>query len=612
MEIIDKQITKVHNYIYANDGLSNSETLNEILKIFYCKILDEKTDNILSTDLTDKEILSNMNILFDKCKKKLHNIFTSKEKFQLKNSTLIYVVREFKNICFSTISSDAKGHILQKIIDRSYRESRGQFFTPAPVVDFIVKMIEPKKGELGCDPACGTGGFLFRALEYISSSNSIDCEDIGNMYFYDISESLIKLISMRMMFEFDDYIPNFKVTDSLAYKNRLKFDYILTNPPFGTQGKIQDPDVLSKYQLGHNENGDILKSQVPDILFVEKVIQSLKIGGRAAIILPDGDLENPSLKFFRKFLINSVKLEAIISLPTGTFIPYGTGIKSSILIFTKLEKNDLKKHISQNYPVFFGQISKLGYSFSKHSKALLTKENTPDEDYSHVLDCYKKGYFDNENYLVNISDIIKSDFLLSTSFYNPVYNATIEKIASGKYALLKDLTKIKQVKDKVELDKTYHYIEISDVSSYTNEIINSSQMLGEDLPSRASYKIRTNNIIVATAGSAIGTPKHAKAIVTESYDGCICTNGFSVLECTKISPYYLLNFFNSNEFLYQVKKYKYGTAIATIGKEDFENILVPLVSEEKMTYIENNIKQALNLRNKANEILQETISALVI
>ena len=165
MELLNKKITKIHNYIYANEGLSNIETLTEFLKIFYCKILDENSENKL-INFNNTEIYTFLN-LFEKLKNKLNNIFEANEKINLKEETIFFILNELKDINFSTINYDTKGHILQKIIDRSYRESRGQFFTPPPVVDFIVKMINPQKNELGCDPASGTGGFMFSAMEKI-------------------------------------------------------------------------------------------------------------------------------------------------------------------------------------------------------------------------------------------------------------------------------------------------------------------------------------------------------------------------------------------------------------------------------------------------------------
>lgn len=602
MELLDKKISKIHNYIYANEGLSNSETLNEFLKIFYCKIIDEKNSNLLSINNSNDDIIIQINELFNTLKYKLSNFIDDKEKINLKKETIIYIINELRDIKLDSISVDTKGHILQKIIDRSYRESRGQFFTPSPVVDFIVKMIEPQKNELGCDPACGTGGFMFSALEYINNTKKIDSKSLKNIYFYDISQSLIKLIAMRMMFEFSNIDSNYQVQDSISSEINQKFDYVLTNPPFGTQGKISDTKILMKYDLS-TDGTKKLSAQVPDILFVEKVIKILKDGGRAAIVLPDGDFENPSQAYFRKYLINHVKIDAIISLPDGTFIPYGTGVKSSIIFFSKLTVEELDRYKENNYKVFFGKINKLGYSFSKHSKDLYDKNGNIDEDYSCVLSSYKGKTYNDNCYLVNIQDIINNNYNLSESFYSPQYNKVIENIKMQNHVKLKDIVNFNYSKNKFIDDEIYKYIEIADINSYTGEIINCTDILGEDLPSRASYKLETDDIIVATSGNAIGTKKQTKAIITNTYNNCICTNGFTVMKSKTYSPYFLLNFFNSDAFLQQVLKYKYGTAIPCIGREEFENILVPIPNTNEIKKIESNIKKAIKLREEAFNLM---------
>lgn len=603
MELLDKKIEKIHNYIYANDGLSNSETLNEFLKIFYCKILDEQDGNKLSSLLKPEDIISRINELYDQLKIRLNTFIEPKEKINLKQSTILFIIEELKEIKLNAISPDTKGHILQKIIDRSYRESRGQFFTPIPVVDFIVKMIRPRKGELGCDPASGTGGFMFTALEYISENEKIDNSQLKNIYFFDISKSLIKLIAMRMMFEFSNSESNYTVKDSIAEDFSQRFDYVLTNPPFGSQGKITDPQILNKYDL--SQDGDkTFKTQVPDILFVEKVIKILKNGGRSAIVLPDGDFENPTQEYFRKYLIDNVKIDAIVSLPDGTFIPYGTGVKSSIIFFTKLASDEVKKEIDNNYKVFFGKITKLGYTISKHSKDLLTKDGRIDEDYSDVLDSYFSRKYNDNCYTVDIQTIINDKNILSENHYSPIYSRKIDKIKEGNYALLKDIVKFNYSKTRISDDVLYKYIEIADVNSYTGEIINCSEMLGEELPSRASFKLNTQDIIVATSGNAIGTSKQTKAIISDFYSGSICTNGFTVMKAVKYSPYFMLNFFSSDAFLSQVLKYKYGTAIPCIGKEDFENILVPIPDDATIEKIENRVKKSLELREEAMKLMQ--------
>lgn len=596
MELLNKKVNKIHNYIYANEGLSNSETLNEFLKLFYCKILDENNGNRLIEAKTSAEIKLVIEELYHTLLDRLDGLIDKNEKIGLKDETLFYIVNELNDLSLTKISADTKGHILQRIIDRSYRESRGQFFTPGPVIDFIIKMIQPQYGETGCDPASGTGGFMFSALEYISAQHPIDNLQLGNIHFYDISRSLIKLVAMRMMFEFSDCDIHYEVKDSISEDFLCSYDYILTNPPFGTQGKISDKNILSKYRLGTDETGKTIKSQVPDILFVEKVIKLLKEGGRAAIVLPDGDFENPSLKYFRQFLLDNVKIDAVVSLPDGTFIPYGTGVKSSILFLTK-------KKTTSNYKVFYGKITKLGYTFSKHSRDEYLKDGHIDEDYTRIVNAYHNGIYDDYAYLTDIETIRDNDCIMSESFYSPVYSRVIADIKKGNYRPLKEVVDFNYNKIKIEKDKEYNYVEIADVNAYTSEIINSNIMPGEELPSRASYLLAKDDIIVATSGNSIGTSKQAKALVTDTYAGSICTNGFTVMTAKEISKYYLLYFFNSDVFLKQILKYKYGTAIPCIGRKDFENILVPIPDATEMEAIVERIRKAVFLRKEAFELM---------
>lgn len=575
---IDTKILKIHNYIYANEGLSNSETLNEFLKIFYCKILDEQ----------NHKNFNNLDKLFEELKLKLKGIIDDNEKINLKKTTINFILEELKDINFSEISSDIKGHILQKIIDRSYRESRGQFFTPPQVVNFIIKMINPKSDEIGADIASGTGGFMFGALEHSKAPTQ-------NVYFYDISKNLIKLVAMRMMFEYSQSKANYFVKNSISENFNQKFDYILINPPFGTQGKISDTKILSKYKLGKD-----FKTQIPDMLFVEKTINLLKPNGRAAIILPNGDFENPTFDYFRKYLIQNIKIDAIVSLPEGTFSPYGTNVQSSILFLTKTKP-------TKNYNVFFGQITKLGYTFNKHSKKILKADGSTDQDYCEIINNYKNNLTDYNSFTVSIKEIINNNYNLSNKFYKPEFNTTINQIKKQKYAKLKELVKFEYKKSKIDKNKTYRYIEITDINASSDEIINTKEYLGSILPSRASYILKNGDIIVSNTGSLIGTPKHAKSLINKEFDGIICTNGFTVMKPKKISPYYLMYYFRTKEFQNQVLKHKYGSAIPKINREDFENILIPIPPQQQIDNIEKQVLKATELRQKANEIIQNLL-----
>ena len=593
---INKTIEKIHNYIYANDGLNNFEVLNILLKIFYIKTYDELHESIFEQSTSNSELIQNVNNIYKQIVLDYPKLFDDDKKIDLKEETLLYVMKELKEIRLLQESSDIKGHLMQRIIDRSFREGRGQFFTPAQVVDFIVKMIKPKSGQKGCDVACGTGGFMFSALEYMTQKNVDIKKEITNIDFFDISKSVTKLIAMRLMFEFSIDNPNILIQDSIASDIDAVYDFVLTNPPFGTQGKILDKKILSKYQLGHDETGKIKTSQVPDILFVEKVVNILKEGGKAAIVLPDGNFENPTSKYFREYLFENVQVDAIVSLPDGTFVPYGTGVKSSILFFTK-------KRTRENYNIFFGKINNLGYTFSKHSKTLLDRNGCVIEDYSKVLDAYNNSSYDEDNFIINVDTIINNKYSLSYNFYSPKINNQIERYVGHSSLTLEKLVDVQTSKAKINSEELYKYIEISDVNATGCEIINYTEMYGGELPSRASYKLKENQIIVAIAGNAIGTIWNTKAIVTKEYENCICTNGFIVLTAKKISPYLLLHFFNTEAFRVQVKKYKYGTAIPTITKEDFLNIRFPEFNEQTKDKIVSNMTKAFSLKEEVKKLL---------
>jgi type I restriction enzyme M protein len=154
-----------------------------------------------------------------------------------------------------------------------------------------------------------------------------------------------------------------------------------------------------------------------------------------------------------------------------------------------------------------------------------------------------------------------------------------------------------KLKDKSSIVR---YVELSDVSSQYNEIINESEYVVHELPSRASYDIETGDIITSVAGNSIGTENHASALVTEEYDGCVCTNGFRVLVPNKkvVNPYFLVYYLKSKYFLDQVFRYRTGAAIPSLLDSDLLNILVLLPSIEEQNRIGDIIKEGFEERKK--------------
>jgi len=138
---------------------------------------------------------------------------------------------------------------------------------------------------------------------------------------------------------------------------------------------------------------------VPDILFIERCLQFLKDGGRMAIVLPDGDLTNSSLSYIRQWLKDNARILAVVSLPQETFVPYGAGVKASVLFLQKLPQKELEKLKKKDYPIFMGIIEKIGYDIRgrdvyKRNECgeIIKKDGEPviDEDVNLVIEEFNK------------------------------------------------------------------------------------------------------------------------------------------------------------------------------------------------------------------------------
>jgi type I restriction enzyme M protein len=226
----------------------------------------------------------------------------------------------------------------------------GQFRTPRHIIDFIVKVVDPKKNETILDPACGTAGFLISAYKHILKTNKEKpltpdekLKLMNNLAGYDISPDMVKLALVNMYLHgFPE--PKIHEYDSLTSEKRWDetFDVILANPPFMTPNGGIVPHKRFSVQSGKAE-----------ALFVDYILEHLNIRGKGGIVIPEGILENYTKDFvkIRKMLIDN-GLYAIISLPVGTFNPYSGNIKTSIVLFDRTVKKDSILHFQVDHDGF--------------------------------------------------------------------------------------------------------------------------------------------------------------------------------------------------------------------------------------------------------------------
>lgn len=645
-----KKFEEIHDYIYANDGLSPQQTLEEFVKILFIKIFDENESlnqftisteewNELKTGKAVHSITERISSLFEQTKQAYKDIFDNDDRIRISSIALGFTINKLQSISLLNSSQDAKGLAFQKFLSHHEKDGRGQFFTPEPVIDFCVAMMQPKPNETIIDPACGSGGFLMSALKYLQNNYpELNTKKVVSKYLFglDINKSIARIAKMKLLLEANGKT-NVLCTNSLEDLDSIKlslshsggFDLILANPPFGA--KITNTATLSKYDLGykwtnHNKEYHKTKSVYPnqnaEILFIERCLQLLKEGGRMGIVLPNGNFENPSLEYLRYYIKLKAKILAIVNLPQETFIPFGTGVKTSLLFLEKDTPNKIRQ-----YPIFFGRVRKLGYQGNKNGTPLYQKDKYGqvikdsnkqpilDEDFSVIVEAYKefqKGQIiENENsFSLNYEELNgRFDF----DFYSPENRKMFSNLDSGKTVRLGDICDIIKIKSRKLKDQnlTVEYVELSDINTHSYEIINSTTYQVHELPSRGSYEIQEGDIITAIAGNSVGTRKHATALVTKEFEGSICTNGFRVLRNFKIDSYFLLFFLKSEVFLKQMFMYRTGAAIPNVSDIDLANTLINIPSDKTIKEISKKMKRAFELRQESRNQIESINLELV-
>jgi len=208
------------------------------------------------------------------------------------------------------------------------------------------------------------------------------------------------------------------------------------------------------------------------------------------------------------------------------------------------------------------------------------------------------------------SDDIRGRF--DFEFYEPKYINNLTFLRERSSLKLKNVAKILKGKSTIlkQKDKLVRYIEISDVNPSASEIISCSELPVFELPSRATFEVRTGDIITSVSGNAIGTARHASAIVPEEYDKCICTNGFRVIKPFAVDPYYLIYYLKSEYFLNQILRLRTGAAIPCVSDEDFNNILILIPDNKTLSEIIDKVKLSFELRARAKELLNQDFSVL--
>lgn len=356
------------------------------------------------------------------------------------------IVEHFQNYSFvRSHKTDLYQIVFYQFANEFSKAEKGQFLTPLPIIDFLVKLVNPRKNETIIDPTSGIADFL--SVSYVNSNSSLDDH---NIFGADNDEQMIMLAQLNMLlngdgnavlkykpdkgsllWKFDDRGEMVKLIPSL-HKNGnwdewrdqtklKKFDVVLTNPPFGENRKYKcstqfDKDVAEMYELWNTARcGDWID---PGILFLENTIRILKENGRFGIVLSNSIASIDRWQMARQWLLNNIRVVALIDLPSNVFAE--TGVNTTIIIGYKPTKKELDSLKSKNYDVFCKKIDKVGYEvrtsngtkyFNKIYKydnqnfdLIVDQEGSPvlDEQFSETVDEFKEWINQQEETLVKL------------------------------------------------------------------------------------------------------------------------------------------------------------------------------------------------------------------
>ncbi len=417
------------------------DAFDTISKILFTKMYVERTGThgTFTTEFLDQRAGSRLpgekpvhEALFDSTRQyyQTDDLFAAGEKLNVAESTFRRIVEKLQKFNLSATGDDVKGLAFEQFLGQTFRGNLGQYFTPRPVVEFMVGLLNPQEGELVCDPTAGSGGFLINAFEHVRGQIEADInrqkdeqklaiealglpedEEIKRIeaafaklnrelvihpeagkpstrlsrlssdciFGTDAEATAARTAKMNMIMHGDGH-GGIHYHDGLLDINgifRGRFDVVLSNPPFGsTVGEDQlvgsteqtrvptEQEYLDRstarygaaWEAAHQrmekaaadetkildlfETGRGKPARPTELLFLERIVELLRPGGRAGIVLPDGNLNNPSLGWLRRWAEGRARLLAVVSLPPETFVGAKASVKASLVFLQRFTEAD--------------------------------------------------------------------------------------------------------------------------------------------------------------------------------------------------------------------------------------------------------------------------------
>ncbi|MCY4223197.1 MAG: N-6 DNA methylase, partial [Bacteroidetes bacterium] len=430
-------------HLYSNTNIqSRTRLCNEMTKILFCKIYDERLESDVpifqctpgksyeevKQDIQDnlwKQVLSDLGS---------SDAFKDDEGIILDADSVAYVVGELERVSLLNTGSDVVGAAFEVFAERYFIGEKGEFFTPRIAVINAIKFLDPHYSDTIIDPACGSGGFLIQALEYVwkkiettetdkewktrhapdyifGIDKEPDLVKVARSYMALVGDGHTKIVDADSLKPLEKWSERSRVTLTNSNGQLKKFDIVVTNPPFGSQIKVNHRYILSNYELGHQwrkqkSNNRWIKSKevvptAPQILFLELCIKLLKDGGTMCIVLPESVFGNPKEGYVRQWLLDNVQVLAVWDCPNTLFLPH-TSTKTCMLF--------LKKNKVIRQEILMSHINKVGHD--QRGAEIRVNDESIEEDFSLAIEDWRNSHVTvNDSWRGKVSRFIFSENL---------------------------------------------------------------------------------------------------------------------------------------------------------------------------------------------------------
>jgi type I restriction enzyme M protein len=455
---LKKIILDMENLVLANAGV---DAFEEVFKLIYAKLYDEtqaaqggKDKRYLQFRVggaTPSEFKQKVNDLFDKAKAKWPGVFLDGEHLDLTPEHLVTCGSYLENVKLFNSNLQVIDEAFEYLSVEVGKGKKGQYFTPRHVIDMAVNMLNPGVDEYLIDTAAGSCGFTVHGIfhvwgnEFTASGPARWQAEYANsmVYAIDFDPRSIKIAKALNLIAGDGKTNVYRANTldprgwDAAIKEGLKhrlqrflgdpqrdrwnrehyryfdFDVLLTNPPFA--GDIKDSRILHQYDLAKKPNGKWHNKVGRDILFIQRNLEFLKPGGRMAIVLPQGRMNNTTDKIIRDFIADHARILAVVGLHGNTFKPH-TGTKTSVLFCQKWNDDPkapprLRCPKVSDYPIFFA-VSEQGGKDTSGEYVYLT-----DDKDRRLYDLYGHPMIDHDlfNLRADLADQLDQHLAIATT-----------------------------------------------------------------------------------------------------------------------------------------------------------------------------------------------------